>query len=220
MTFCCTQETGRPCHWTKEPQLRPWASRHLSSGRDALILGAPRRAYAEDQLEIIDGYLRRGKTVVYLASLSSLKSEAGAQLQEHFDFEVELDHDFDLKLRRPMNVHGPRSLTEGIFRIYADRRVPRLTVSGLDVSVYLTLGGWHVEDRRWRSKKHIVDLVSERRVGLGRFVLVSPMRLFNDSALRGLYKDSDVGRQQAGELMIRVIKEAVGDSSPPGVDDI
>lgn len=77
--------------WTKEPQLRPWASRTLKSGYDGLILSAPRVQYSEKQLKIIDGYLSRGKTVAYLATIDSLESEAGTQLRKKFEFDVQID---------------------------------------------------------------------------------------------------------------------------------
>ncbi len=205
--------------WTKEPQLRPWAHKSLKSGYDALFLSAPRKSYSKEQLEVIDGYLSRGKTVVYMATASSLESPAGAQLQKKFDFEVTLNRDIGMKGRRPFNVHGPRKWTESIFRMYIEKSTVGTTVKrGLEPIVYLTRGNFHINENGWRNTRHHFDLLSEKRIGGGTLWLLMPVEQFTDYSLKNLYADADVVRQQMAEFIIRVGKFAVGDNSQYYVD--
>ena len=206
--------------WTKEPQLRPWAHRELKAGYDALFLSAPQDKYDEDQLEIIDDYLSRGKTVTYLANPKSLSSPAGAQLKEKFGFDVEIAQTSPTaKGRRPFNVNGPREWVESIFRFYIEKGVTGMTVKkGLDPVVYLTRGNYHIHEEGWKNTRHHYDVLSEKEVGGGRFWLVMPMEIFDDSNLKNLYVDADVVRQQAAEFVIRLAKHAVGDDTVYYVD--
>ncbi len=199
--------------WTKEPQLNPWAHRDLKSGYDSLFLSSPTRKYSEDQLEIIDGYLSRGKTVVYMATKNSLESPAGKQLKEKFEFEVKYNP-VDIGGTRPFNAYGPRKWTEGIFRWYITRGSEGVIVDkGLDPIVYLTYGNYHITSRDWRNSKHHFDVLSTKSVGLGEFWLLAPVNLFDDRALKNLHSDSDVVRQQMAEFIIRLGKFSVGDHS-------
>jgi hypothetical protein len=203
--------------WTKEPQLKPWASRQLEAGYDGLVLSAPTEEYTAEQLEVIDGYLGRGRTVAYLATVKSLESEAGKQLQEHYGFKVEVkEHDFNG--RKPVNVRGPRWWTESIFRFYIYPDTPSVTVEGLEPVVHLTRGGYHIGERQWRSTKHWFDVISEKDVKGGSFVLVTPVEMFNDRSLKNLYTDADVVRQQMAELIIRLGKYVAGDTTEYYVD--
>jgi hypothetical protein len=63
-------------HWTKEPQLNPWTHKELKPAYDALFLSGPTVPYSVEQLAVIEDYLRRGKTVTYMAPIASLDSEA------------------------------------------------------------------------------------------------------------------------------------------------
>jgi len=201
--------------WTKEPQLRPWAKKELKPGYDALFLSAPTRAYTDDQLDIIDGYLSRGKTVVYLATMESLDSSAGKQLKSKFDFDVEISDAPPVKEgKRPFGVHGPRKWVESIHRFYVYDNLRGLTVKkGLKPVVHLTYGNYHIGDGGYRNSKHHFDVLSSTDTGGGEFWLVAPVELFTDKSLKNLYKDPDVVRQQMAEFVIRLGKFAVGDNS-------
>ncbi len=209
--------------WTKEPQLRPWTSKQrMEPGYDALFLTAPTEPYTEDQLEIIDGYLSRGKTVVYLASIPSLESEAGQQLRHKFDFDVHINRHWILPARKGRHSYiarGPEELLNGIFRFYATKGAVPVTIEhGLDPVVHLTRGGRRVEGRVWIHRSCIYDVMSEKRVGLrGRFVMIAPLEMFNTAAFGDLYAVGDVVQEQMAEFMIRVAKDAAGDdsASPP-----
>jgi len=200
--------------WTKEPQLKPWASTTLKPGHDALFLSAPRKRFSGAQLAVMDDYLARGKTVVYMASIDSLESEAGKQLQEKFAFRANLDRTLKLKKgRTPFLLHGPEALVEGLFRVYVYSGTPGVTVEGLTHVVHLTRGGYHIEEKRWEDEEHLFDVLSEKRVGTGRFMVFAPVEMFNGRGLRHLYEDADVVRQQMAELVIRLAKYAAGDTS-------
>ncbi|MCP4604836.1 MAG: hypothetical protein GY847_30675 [Proteobacteria bacterium] len=205
--------------WTKEPQLRPWASRELKNGYDALFLSAPRKKYSSEQITTIDKYLSRGKTVVYLATVNSLESDAGRQLMKKFGFEVSIDRDLSIKGRRPFNVRGPREWTESIFRMYIYKGSIGVTVKkGLEPIVYLTRGNYHINEGGENNTRHHFDLVSEKQIGGGKFYLFMPVELFTAGTLKSLYSDADVVRQQMAELIIRLGKFSVGDSSVYYID--
>jgi hypothetical protein len=200
--------------WTKEPQLRPWASRKMKPGYDTLFLSAPKKPYSAEQLAIIDGYLGAGKIVVYLASKGSIASPAGEQLMKRFDFTVAIEENVTPKGRRSFNVYGPRAWTEGIFRAYIDKNFKAARVKkGLEPVVFITRGGFHIREKGWRNIKHQFDLLSEKRVGGGKLWVVMPIELFNDRTLKNLYSDADVVRQQMAEFVIRLAKLSVNDHS-------
>jgi hypothetical protein len=203
--------------WTKEPQLRPWSSRErLKPGYDALFLSAPTEPYTPEQMAIIDGYVRRGKTIVYLASIASLDSPAGLQLRERFDFEVDINRHWPLWDKVPYLVEGPEELMDGILRFYVSSRSTPVTVrSGLEPVIHLMPGGFHVEGRAWTHRSCIFDVMSEKRVGLtAKFILIAPIEMFDTHALGDLYHVGDVTKEQMAEFMIRLAKTAVGDDTP------
>ncbi len=201
--------------WTKEPQLKPWASKTLKPGYDALFLSAPRKKYTEEQLGVVKGYLSRDKTVVYLATIDSLSSPAGDQLKSEFDFDVTIaDEPASQKGRRPFIVHGPRDWTESIFRFYIDHKKKGVTVKrGIEPIVYLTKGNYHINEHGWKNTRHLFDILSQKKIGGGTLWLVAPMELFTDEHLKNLYQDADVVRQQMAEFIIRLGKFASGDHS-------
>lgn len=200
---------------TKEPQLRPWASKNMKRKYEALFLSAPTKCYSVAQLAIIDSYLAGGKTVVYIATVPSLQSRAGRQLQDKFGFKVKIDNTYKQKLfRQPMNVHGLRKWTEGIFRCYIYRAAPPVKVEGIQPIVTLTSGGFHISEEQWLRDTYSCDLLSEKQAGKGRFMLLAPAEVFNDLALKNLYENADVVREQMAELVIRLAKYACRDSSP------
>lgn len=210
--------------WTKEPQLRPRASRlRIESGHDALILSSPTQAYDADQIEVIDDYLDRGKTVVYLASARSLESPAGKQLAEKFGYRVHVDRRWPLpkKGRAGYLPHGPEELLAGIPRFHVRKRTyPVVVERGLEPIVHLTPGGRYVQDRRWTQRGCVFDLMSEKRVGLGgRFVLLAPIEMFDTGGLGGLYEVRGLVPDQMAEFMIRVVKYSVGDETVVGDDE-
>jgi hypothetical protein len=199
---------------TREPHLRPWASNTLKAGHDALFLSAPTSPYSAEQLDIIDDYLKRGKTVVYMASIRSLESPAGRQLQERFDFRMRVGDAIRINGRRPFLVNGPRDLTQGVFRMYVYGGSRGVTVdSGLQKQVWLTWGNFHIKDRDWRNTRHHFDLLSSKEIGGGRFAVLAPVELFTDYTLKNLYQDADVVRQQMAEFIIRVAKWTIDDDT-------
>ncbi|MDD5085578.1 MAG: hypothetical protein PHE61_06020 [Candidatus Omnitrophica bacterium] len=199
--------------WTKEPQLRPWASGVLKKDCNALFLASPRQPFSESQMEIIDSYLARGKNVVYLATAASLKSDAGRQLCQKYGFEVCFEDKLRMKSTKSYNVVGPRELTDGIFRFYVDN-VPGITVKGLNVLVYLADGTFSITKSPWDMDKHCYDILSEKRIGKGKVILFTPVEMFNNRAIRILHEDaSDVVHQQMAEFLIRLAKYAIGDNS-------
>ncbi len=204
--------------WTKEPQLRPWASQNrLEPGHDVLILSSPTVPYDEAQLEIIDGYLRRGKTVIYLASTRSLRSGAGKQLAKRFNYRLRINRAWPApkKGRDHYLPRGPEDLLESIPRFDVRGGTLPVTVEGgLDPVVHLTRGGDHVSDEGWIRRICAFDLMSEKRVGLmGRFVVIAPIDLFNTGALGDIYKVHGLVSDQMAEFMIRVVKDAAGDDT-------
>lgn len=86
-------------------------------------------------------------------------------------------------------------------------------MSGLDPLVYLTRGGFHIREKQWRNKRHHFDLISKKKMGGGEFLLVTPVEIFTDAALKNLYVDADVVRQQMAETIIRIGKYVAGDTS-------
>jgi len=202
---------------SKEPQLRPWASRDMERGHDALLLAAPTVPYTEDQLSAIRGYLWRGRKVVYLASIGSLRSPAGAQLMDEFGFQAIYDDDPPIKGKRPWKFHGKGIFGDDIFRAYVYKGLVGLTFEGLTPIAWITKGGYHVEEEQWKNTKHRFHVVSRKRSRLGEFVVFAPVELFQDRTLHNLYEPSDVVREQMREVVIRMGKYAVGDRSemPP-----
>ena len=97
-------------HWTKEPQLNPWTHKELKPGYDALFLSGPTLPYSAEQFAVIEDYLRRGKTVTYMAPLASLDSEAGRQLMKEFDFKVNIDRGFKLNQSVTYNCTRPQGM--------------------------------------------------------------------------------------------------------------
>ena len=200
-------------HWTKEPQLVPWTHPDLKPGYDALFLCGPTVPYSAGQLAVIRDYLRRRKTVTCLAPLASLDSEAGKQLMQEFDFQVTIDRGFKLDRSVTYSVHGPREWTDSIFRMFVSSDTLPVRVEKLEPVVTLTRDSFHASDRHYRDRTVIFNLISEKPIGGGKFRLMTPMELFDDRMLRGLYLDPDVARQQAAELMTRMLRIAVGDDS-------
>jgi hypothetical protein len=206
--------------FTKEPQLLPWASKTMKEGYDCLFLSAPTKKYTSEQMRMIDDYLQRGKAVVYLATLDSLQSDAGAQLQNQFDFKVKIDPKQKLtSTRTPMNVQGDGGLLDGILRFYVYNDTPQVRVHGLKPLVQLSNGGYHIRYNQRQGKDVFYDVLSEKRVSKGRFLLLTPVEIFNDRALKNLYENADVVREQMAEAMIRLAKYAVGDQSPNLYDE-
>ncbi len=198
--------------WSREPQLRPWASATLREGAEALLLGAPTVAYTEAELLQIDGYLAAGKPVIWLATLGSLSSAAADQLKARFGFEVRLDPAASSKSRRPLEVSGPPEWTAEIFRVFSRPGTPGVHVEGLAPIVQLGRAAWHVEEKP--GTEVLIDLVSAADVGGGRFYVVAPFELFDDRSLPDLTGESaDVIRQQSAELLLRLVKNAVGDET-------
>lgn len=205
--------------FTKEPQLRPWASKQLKTGYDALFLSAPTKKYSPEEIQMIDDYLTRGKTVVYIATAASIRSDAGKQLQQKFAFKATIDASYKQKFhRQPMDVNGPRKWTEGIFRCYIYRDTPLIKVDGLKPIVSLSSGGFHISEKQWLRKTYSCDLLSEKNVGSGRLVLLAPAEVFNDRALGNLYENADVVREQMAEIVIRLAKYACNDYSPHNIE--
>jgi hypothetical protein len=198
--------------WSKEPQLRPWASRELAPDHEVLVLGAPTERYAEAELAVVDGYLAAGRPVIWLATSGSIASTAGSQLMARYGFRVDAGAPLGLKISRPLEVVGPEEWTQDIFRAFAGPGTPRVRVEGLDPLVRLRLGAWHVEEDP--SDEPCVDLISRRSVGGGAFYVVAPFELFDDANLPELYgESSDVVRQQMAELVLRLVKIAAGDDT-------
>ncbi len=222
MKYMTKQSGGFFCFYgqlTKEPQLRPWASKELKFGYDALLLSAPTSKYSTGEIGIIDRYLAQGKNVVYLATVDSLRSEAGKQLQEKFAFKAIINRDYRQKsYRLPMNVKGPRKWTEAILRCYIYRDTPPVMVEGLMPIVSLGAGGFHISEKQWLRDTYSCDLISHKQVGRGRFVLLAPVEVFNDRALKNLYENADVVREQMAELVIRLAKYCCKDNSPHDIN--
>jgi hypothetical protein len=196
--------------WTKEPQLHPWASQILKPNYDALFLTTPLEKFTQPQLEIIDGYIARGKTVVYLATADSLESEAGLQLQDKFKFKVKINRKLKLKSSpASMYVYGDRKWTQGIFRFYRYKECPGVLVDGLETLVYLADGKYRRALDIKTSRKPLLEILSRKKIGSGQFILLAPMELYNNKCLSDLYKDGDVIREQMAELVIRLAKIGV-----------
>ncbi|MCP4602168.1 MAG: hypothetical protein GY847_16910 [Proteobacteria bacterium] len=199
---------------SKEPQIRPWTAKTIRSDEDVLLLGAPTKGYSNDELTVIDEALSSGKSVIWLASIRSLKSAARDQLEARYKFHVSVQGKAPLRGKAPYEVHGPNEWTHGIFRVYMQKNTPTIYVEGLDPIVQLTWGTTNIEDEQWERTDVIIDLISSKEVGPGRFYVVSPLNLFDDRGLKSIYGEgADVVRQQMAELMLRTVKIAAGDST-------
>lgn len=197
---------------TKERDIRPWASPRMRPGMDALALVAPTTELDPVDLEVLDEYLRSGKSVLYLANRKSLESAAGAQLQEHFEFKVELSSSVGglrrKDERQPYLLHGPADMLAGIFRFWVRHSTPGALVDGLEPVVHLTPGSAHIEDEAWTDENAVIHLLSERKVGDGTFMLLTPMELFDTASLGELYEVGDPIQEQMAEFALRVIERA------------
>lgn len=200
---------------SKEPQLRPWTSDTLRADDEVLLLGAPTGSYTEDELGIIERVLASGRPVIWLATIKSLDSEAGGQLQERFGFRVLASQDPNRRSSpHPYEVHGPAEWTRGIYRVFTNQDTPAVRVEGLEPIVRLTWGSRHVGDRQWERREVLIDLVSSKAVGPGRLFVIAPFDLFDDRELKDLYSEgADVVRQQMSELVLRAAKIAAGDET-------
>jgi hypothetical protein len=132
---------------------------------------------------------------------------------KEFDFKVTIDLDFKLNQSVTYNVRGPREWTDSIFRIFVSSDTLSVRVENMEPIVTMTRDSYHAAGRQYRDTTTIFNLISEKEIGGGRFTLITPMELFDDRMLRGLYLDPDVSRQQAAELMTRMLKISVGDDS-------
>ncbi|MBN2716984.1 MAG: hypothetical protein JXX14_14120, partial [Deltaproteobacteria bacterium] len=199
---------------TKEPQLRPWLHKKMRAGDDVIMLGAPKKKYSAADLKILDDALAAGKSVIWLATLNSISSGAGEQLQSHFGFELFVGDEFDFKGTLPFEVHGSREWTEQIFRMFVNHRLRPIKVDGLTPVVQLSWGTQHIEDKQWERPESLIDVVSTKQVGKGTLYVMAPFELFDDSGLRGMYVEgADVIRQQMAELFIRTAKIAAHDAT-------
>ncbi|MHC5115875.1 MAG: DUF4350 domain-containing protein, partial [Planctomycetota bacterium] len=190
--------------WTKEPHLHPWSSENLKDGYDALILAAPMDSYSLSELEIIDGYLSRGKNIVYLASVNSLNSAVGKQLMDKFGFKVSIA----TKRKRsygmqPMDVSGDKQWVSGVCRFYVNKKVPEIKVENMKPLVGLSMGDYDYEADRKMDDTAIIDLISYKKVGRGKFYLVTPLEIFNNKGLSGISKEGTMINEQMCELAIR-----------------
>lgn len=89
-----------------------------------------------------------------------------------------------------------------------------MKVEGIRPIVTLTSGGFHISEEQWLRDTYSCDLLSEKQAGKGRFILLVPAEVFNDLALKNLYENADVVREQMAELVIRLAKYACRDASP------
>ena len=200
--------------WTKEPQLYPWASETLRAGHDALILAAPMDSYSQSELKIIENYLGRGKNIVYLASIDSLKSAAGRQLMDVFDFNVSITSKRKSRYgMQPMNVRGDKEWTSGVCRFYVSKKLPEIKVENLEPLVGLSMGDYDYQADRKTDDAVIFDLISSKKIGRSRFYLVAPVEIFNNKGLSGISKEGTIINEQMCELAIRIAKFACNDFS-------
>jgi hypothetical protein len=199
---------------SKEPQLRPWSGKRMREGDDALFLGAPTESYTFEELEMIDRTLAEGRPVIWLATLGSLESAAARQLAKQYAFQIDLKDAVDQPSAMPYEVHGPDRWTHGIFRTFVAKDLPRLQVNGLTPIVQLTFGSRHIAEAAWKRDDVLIDLISMKDVGPGKFYVIAPFDIFSDVELANMYHQGpDVARQQTAELFLRAAKIAVDDNS-------
>ncbi len=198
----------------KEPQLRPWTSNTMRVGDNALFLGAPTKSYSEEELAMIKQALEKGEPVVWLATVQSIESEAGQQLQSLLDFSISLYEDSNLQHPQPYEVIGSAEWTRKIFRVFVNKGTPNIKVEGLDPIVQLSRGTKHVQDKQWEDRAVLIDLISSKNIGASKFYVIAPFDLFDDRGLSDLYAEgADVIRQQMAELMLMTAKLVVGDKT-------
>jgi hypothetical protein len=166
-------------HTLKTDTVNVWLRRRILPGYEALALVAPTERFSPQQLEQLDGYLDRGKSVIYFATAASLKADAGRQLMERFGFEVGLDAQAsDGGSTREFKLTGAG-------RIH--RRVDRVVVRRDVALPHLEGAGWKAVQRA-SSGKDGFDFVAEKRVGSGRIVVVMPTEILMNRA-QSLVKD-------------------------------
>lgn len=199
---------------SKEPQLRPWTSKKLRSGDDVIMLGAPLQALSSKDMKILDDALEAGKSVIWLATMNSISSPVSAQLQSHFEFTLNMGDKFDHSGTLPFEVHGTEEWTDGIFRVFITNRVAPVKVEGIEPVVQLSWGTRHIEDKQWEKGEALIDFISQKDVKKGKFYVIAPFNVVDDTGLRGLYiEGADVVRQQMAELFLRTSKIAAHDKT-------
>ncbi len=199
---------------TKEPQLRPWATRTLRTDGDALILAAPTDSYTYDDLDTIEGMMTKGKPVIWLATLASIESAAGRQLAKRFGFHFDTTMSTGQRHTQPFQIHGSYEWTHAIFRTFVPRDIPQVHVQGLTPVVQMSLGTRHIADETGGPQKILIDLVSTKEIGKSKLYVIAPFDLFSDVDLASLYHEGpDVARQQTAELFLRTVKNAIGDTT-------
>jgi hypothetical protein len=159
-------------HVMKDPDTYAWLGRKIEPGYDALVLTAPTTALDDAQMSVVQGYLDDGLTVVYLATVASLDSDAGAQLLEQYGVAVSLERN---RVRsKSWDVVGPSELTAGVEKYPVSSRSPRSVVTGDGVEVLVRL----VKDDASS------DFISTKSVGPGRFVVIAPADLLANRIIR------------------------------------
>lgn len=204
---------------TRDPHLRPWVDDEIAPGHDALVLVAPTQALSEEELSMVDDYLARGRTVLYLANRRSLEAPAGSQLKKHLSFDVAFGESLPMaagQSEMPYEVEGPPDLVAGIFRFWVSARINDARAAGLDPVVVLTAAGREpAPDGESGSGSEDaagprVDLLSERHVGPGTFAVLMPIGLFDTESLGELYELQAPIREQMREFSTRVVARAAG----------
>jgi hypothetical protein len=159
-------------HMMKDPDVYAWLGRTIEPGYDALVLTAPTVPLDEEQLNVVQGYLDEGRTVVYLATVTSMNSPAGQQLLQKFEIGVKVTA--NPAKSKGWKVEGPEFLTARVGKYIVPRTWPLAKVEGEDVEVLV----------RFVDGENAIDFISMRPVGPGKFVVVAPADLLANQVVR------------------------------------
>jgi hypothetical protein len=156
-------------HILKTGDASVWLKYGIVPGYDALALVAPTQAFSEEQLRQVDDYLNRGKGVIYLATIGSLRAEAGRQLMKRFDLEV------DFKAQTSRESSYSEFKLEGLGKIH--RGVDKIPFPKDLALTHVKGPGWSVVQKGVNGPDSF-DLIAEKQVGPGKVILISPTDLF------------------------------------------
>ena len=160
-------------HMLKSDTVNVWLRKRIVPGYRALALAAPTERFSQEQLGLIDGYLERGKSVIYFATATSLQADAGRQLMERFGFTVKLG---------AQAASGPPTREFGLAGAREiHRRVDRVVVRSDVALPRLEGAGWRVVERASRGEEGF-DFVAEKKIGAGRVVVVMPTEILMSRA--------------------------------------
>lgn len=159
----------------KNEGVQTWTHQRLADGHDVVVLPGPRTPFSDRELAVLDRTLKRGRSVVYLATRPSITSAAGRQLARRYEFEVRQRGDV---VRGDIVLEGDRALRGGSSKLGLRNTVSLSEVVGPKRSVRLVM----------KSGDRAGDFVTELPRRGGRFIVVAPGEAFETGNMTGRTK--------------------------------